>query len=292
MRPIAGAPRRFPASQPAGYLADRARSPQPAPGSPDKPGTSGPRAVGAPRGTRGPFPPGLPGPRVHTYCCRGCRSRRGAAGPGGSEAPCPRLRTAAAAAPSDRKPDPHRTTKEGGRGWRAGGPAGSREGQPAPEAEVAQRGVEAGVGRETGSREEEAGAARRAEAGGRGQPSAPGSPFGPCVRSEPRCGSRRLGLAARAPTSNFPGAARSRGAGDSAATNGREAPAPPPPPQHASRPRGGVGSSLGPHRRPGGREGLQPVMEEGLVGLSRLRRRLRLLLLPSPGPAEFWQPAD
>lgn len=39
----------------------------------------------APRGRRGAAAPSRPASpaRAHTYCCRGCRSRRGAAGPGG-----------------------------------------------------------------------------------------------------------------------------------------------------------------------------------------------------------------
>lgn len=263
-----GAPRRSPASQPA-------------PGSPDKPGISGPGTVGAPRRARGCSRPASPA-RAHTYCCRGCRSRRGAAGPGGSTAPCPRLRaTEAAAAPSDRKPDPHRTTKEGGRGRRAGGPAGSQEGRPALEAEVAERGVEAGeAGKQVAGRSEPE--PPRVGAGRRGQPSAPGSPSGHCGRGEPRCGSRSLGPAARAPTSNFPRAARRPGAGAGGRDQSARGSCAPSPAAARLQTRWGCGEQPRSPPTPG-REGLQRVTEEWSRGGLRTAAQAQPPSLPLAG---------
>lgn len=60
-----GVPMPIPRLPLAGHLAGPARSAQTAPGSADKSRISGPEAVGEPRRTQGPFPPGLPGPRAH-----------------------------------------------------------------------------------------------------------------------------------------------------------------------------------------------------------------------------------
>lgn len=250
--------------------------PPPCPRRAPAPGARGPsgRLAGA-----GPSPPAPP---ARTYCCRGCRSRRGAAGPGGSAAPCPRLRAAAAAAAarSDRKPDPHRTTKAGGRGRRAGGPAGRREGRPVLEAEVAERGAEAGGRRETGSREERAGAAGRA--GGGGRASAPRSPAGHCGRGEPAADPEAWSPRPARQLATCAGLRGAQGRGPEAAANLRAAPAPPPPPpQRASG--------------PGGVWGAAPVptnarTEERPRGGSGLRRRPRLLPLPSLGSAEASHP--
>lgn len=62
-----GAPRRSPASQPAGYLGGRARSPEPTAraGLPRQAASWAPGLSGRRAGHGGPFPPSLPGPSAH-----------------------------------------------------------------------------------------------------------------------------------------------------------------------------------------------------------------------------------
>lgn len=116
-----------------------------------------------------------------------------------------------------------------------------------------------GRARETGSREEQAGAAK-VRTGER--------PRGFSARlwqpRRSRCGSGSRGPAARAPTSNFPGAARHPGRGAEAAANRARLSAPTP-----SR-SGPVGceSSPQPHRRP-------PAGAQISRGVSGRRRRAR-----------------
>ena len=126
---------------------------------------------------------------------------------------------------SETRPSSH---NKGGRARAAGG-------RPAPEAEVAERWVEAGGGGETGSREDRAGAAREEGRAGEGRRAPPGALPAPATAASPAAVPRAAAPQPARQLATSPGlhGAQGRGGGgrDQSARGSRA-----PSPQHASRP--------------------------------------------------------
>lgn len=228
------------------------------------PDTRDPEASGRLSGRGGPLPPCLPGPSAHVLLYRvSIQERRGRPrwlsgsmpaaphGGGGGGGGGGSVR-------SETRPSSH---NKGGRERAGGEPGGAA--RPGGRSCGARGG--GGGSRETGSRVE-----RTAVAGEEARrPSAPEKPSGRSSRGEHRSKSRSRGPAARAPTSNFPGAARRPGAGGGGRDqSARSSGAPPPPSRSTPLQRGGGVERRPPLLRRLGQRGLQPSLEEWSRGVS------------------------
>lgn len=136
--------------------------------------------------------------------------------------------------------------REGAGGGREGRPGAVRGSQPR-RPKLPSAGWRLGKQVAGRSEPEPPGGRRRA---GAGSPAPPGALSAPASAASPAADPGDSASKPALQLATSPGLRGAEGRGTRAATNGREVPAPPPPPQHASRPRGGVGSSPGPHRRP------------------------------------------